>query len=98
MASALSGLAELLRSRGVLRSVAGSVDGVDLAGVQFDSREVSGGDLFVAITGAERDGHLFCAMAVERGAAALIVERPQPELDVPQLVVSSSRSAMALAA
>src|SRR5688572_13794912 len=98
MASDLSALAELLRSRGMLRSVAGSVGGVELTGVQFDSRDVSGGDLFVAITGAERDGHMFCATAVERGAAALIVERPLPEINAPQLVVTSSRAAMALAA
>ena len=98
MSSNLPELVELLRSRGMLQSVAGSVDGVAIEGVQFDSREVSAGDLFAAVTGAERDGHEFCAMARERGAAALIVERPLPGIGVPQLIVNSSRSAMALAA
>ncbi|MEA2677262.1 MAG: UDP-N-acetylmuramoyl-L-alanyl-D-glutamate--2,6-diaminopimelate ligase [Chloroflexota bacterium] len=97
-AADLSGLAELLRARGLLRSVDGSVDGVALNGVQFDSRDVSPGDLFVAITGAATDGHLYCAPAVERGAAALIMERPLPDVAVPQLIVTSSRSALALAA
>ena len=98
MSSNLPELVELLRSRGMLQSIAGSVDSVAIEGVQFDSREVSAGALFVAVTGAERDGHEFCAMARERGAAALIVERPLPGIDVAQLVVTASRSAMALAA
>ena len=82
----LNELVGLLRDRAMLRSVAGSMEGVSVSGVQFDSREVAPGDLFVAVTGAERDGHEFCAMAVERGAAALIVERPLPAIGVPQLV------------
>jgi UDP-N-acetylmuramoyl-L-alanyl-D-glutamate--2,6-diaminopimelate ligase len=94
----LGELVGLLRTRGLLRDVAGAVEGVSIGGVQFDSRDVSAGDLFVAVTGAERDGHGFSVMAVERGAAALIVERPLPDMDAPQLVVSSSRAAMALAA
>lgn len=98
MASDLAALADLLRSRGMLREAAGSTDGVLVGGVKFDSREVADGDMFVAVSGAETDGHLYCANAVERGAAALIVERPLPEIGVPQLVVTSSRGAMALAA
>jgi UDP-N-acetylmuramoyl-L-alanyl-D-glutamate--2,6-diaminopimelate ligase len=94
----LTGLAALLRERGVLRDARGSLDGVVVNGVKFDSREVNAGDLFVAVTGAERDGHAYCAAAMERGAAALIVERLLPEIAAPQLVVSSSRSAMAVAA
>ena len=43
------------------------------------------------------DGHDFAGQAVERGAAALVVER-ELEPDVPQLVVASSRLAMAAAA
>jgi UDP-N-acetylmuramoyl-L-alanyl-D-glutamate--2,6-diaminopimelate ligase len=91
-------LAGLLRARGMLRSSVGEVGDVAVRGVQFDSRDVEAGDLFVAVTGAERDGHDYCRPAVERGAAALIVERPLPDLDVPQLVVAASRSALALAA
>lgn len=41
-----------------------------------DSRLVEPGGLFFALRGAERDGHEFCADAVDRGAAALVVERP----------------------
>ena len=97
-AADLNGLVELLRSRGMLRSVGGVAGKVTVGGIQFDSRDVTAGDVFVAIVGAETDGHMYAAKAVGRGAAALIVERPLPEIGAPQLVVSSSRGAMALAA
>jgi len=42
-------------------------------GVTFDSREVTTGDLFIALKG-ERDGHDFVANAIANGAAAAIVE------------------------
>lgn len=70
---------------------------VELRHAQIDSRAVQPGDLFCAIPGFEVDGHDFAASAVERGAAALLVER-QLELDVPQLVVDSARRATAPAA
>ena len=67
---------------------------VDLA---YDARAVRPGSLFVCVPGSRADGHDFAADAVMRGAAALIVERPL-DLQVPQLVVSDARLAMALAA
>ena len=67
---------------------------VDLA---YDARAVRPGSLFVCVPGSRADGHDFAADAVTRGAAALIVERLL-NLQVPQLVVSDARLAMALAA
>src|SRR4051812_15627914 len=69
----------------------------EVRGLAYDARAVEPGFLFFCVPGATADGHDFAADAVERGAAALVVERPL-ELDVPQLVVESSRAAMALAA
>lgn len=55
--------------------------------VQFDSRDVLPGDLFVAITGERFDGHDFAAAAVAAGAAALVVQTGRASslsvLDVP---------------
>lgn len=45
--------------------------GVDA--VTFDSREVIGGELFVAMRGATTDGHEFIESAHERGAAGFLV-------------------------
>ena len=41
----------------------------------IDTRDLAGGELFVAITGAARDGHDFIDAAVSAGAAGLLVSR-----------------------
>jgi UDP-N-acetylmuramoyl-L-alanyl-D-glutamate--2,6-diaminopimelate ligase len=71
-----------------------SAEILDLA---YDTRQVSAGSLFFCIPGANVDGHDLAGDAVERGAAALVVERPL-EASVPQLLVPSVRHAMPLAA
>jgi UDP-N-acetylmuramoyl-tripeptide--D-alanyl-D-alanine ligase len=48
--------------------------GMKLRGVSIDSRKLTGGELFVALRGAN-DGHQFLAQATQRGAVAAIVER-----------------------
>jgi UDP-N-acetylmuramoyl-L-alanyl-D-glutamate--2,6-diaminopimelate ligase len=63
----------------------------------YDARRVSPGSAFFCVPGARADGHDFAAAAIERGAVALVVERPL-ELDVPQLVVPDARAAMPRAA
>jgi UDP-N-acetylmuramoyl-tripeptide--D-alanyl-D-alanine ligase len=40
-----------------------------------DSREVAQGGVFFALRGAEMDGHRFVGDAIERGAAAVVVDR-----------------------
>ncbi len=44
-----------------------------ISGVAFDSREIGSGDLFVAMKGAETDGHKFLDGAFARGAAGALV-------------------------
>lgn len=66
---------------------------VAVTGVAYDSREVKPGDLFICVKGFVYDGHEFAAEAVNRGAAALLVERELP-LDVAQIVVDDARQAM----
>ena len=68
------------------------------APVTNDSRVVTSGGIFVAILGSREDGHDHAAEAAAQGAIALLVERPIPELAVPQLVVAESRAALASAA
>ncbi|MGH2934056.1 MAG: Mur ligase family protein, partial [Gaiellaceae bacterium] len=53
--------------------------------------------LFFCVRGANVDGHDFAPLAVANGAVALVVERPLA-VDVPQVIVPSSRVAMAPAA
>jgi UDP-N-acetylmuramoyl-L-alanyl-D-glutamate--2,6-diaminopimelate ligase len=61
----LSGI-EILESVGDLS--------VRVGGIQFDSRKVKAGDLFVAVKGTHVDGHQFIAKAVEQGAVAVVCE------------------------
>ena len=61
--------------------------------VAYDSRAVTPGTLFFCVPGAHTDGHDFAPIAVESGAVALVVERLL-EIEVPQVVVGSVRSAM----
>ena len=59
--------------------MAGELDMADpdafFAGAVLDSRRVTGGELFFALGGVQTDGHKFVADAIERGAAAAVVER-----------------------
>ncbi|MGO2112672.1 MAG: UDP-N-acetylmuramoyl-tripeptide--D-alanyl-D-alanine ligase, partial [Pseudoclavibacter sp.] len=57
--------------------------------VDTDSRKIEPGDLFVAKPGETTDGHRFVDAAIERGAAACIVER-ELEGDAPLLVVDDA--------
>ena len=65
-----------------LTSIAGAVEGevtgddVWVSRVAVDSREVAGGDLFVALRGERVDGHDFVGRAFAGGAAAALVVRP----------------------
>jgi len=47
---------------------------VTITGVHHDSRKIKPGNLFVAISGATFDGRDFIPQALERGAAAVVVE------------------------
>ena len=69
----------------------------DVNDLAYDTRAVVPGALFFCVSGHRVDGHDFAAEAVERGAGALVVERPL-ELPVPQLIVRSARDAMPVAA
>ena len=54
--------------------------------VEFDSRAVTAGGLFLALPGARTDGHDFAAGAVAAGAVAVLAARP---VGVPAIVVKS---------
>ncbi|HEX2902816.1 MAG TPA: UDP-N-acetylmuramoyl-tripeptide--D-alanyl-D-alanine ligase [Jatrophihabitans sp.] len=69
----------------VARIVGGTPAGIDpdraVSGkVEFDSRKVVPGDLFLAFEGSQVDGHDFAAAAVEAGAVAVLATRELPNL------------------
>ena len=63
--------------------------------VTYDSRKVTQGSLFVAITGFVTDGNKYIPMALEKGAVA-VVTAVEPEEDIPYVLVASDRLALAL--
>ena len=67
---------------------------MEIADVAYDSRKVTAGGLFVAITGFATDGNRFIPMALEKGAVAVVTAK-KPEGDVPYVLVSSDRLALA---
>ncbi|WP_460356760.1 UDP-N-acetylmuramoyl-tripeptide--D-alanyl-D-alanine ligase [Mycobacterium sp. ZZG] len=56
--------------------------------VEFDSRAVTPGGLFLALPGARTDGHDFAADAIAAGAVAVLAARP---VGVPAIVVDPAR-------
>jgi UDP-N-acetylmuramoyl-L-alanyl-D-glutamate--2,6-diaminopimelate ligase len=47
---------------------------VEIGSIRFDSRAVQPGDVFVAVRGAQVDGHQFVDAAIQNGAVALVYE------------------------
>ncbi len=102
----LAGLIARLTAEGRLRGArrdgraigpAGLAD-IMVTGVTHDSRTVRPGSLFVAVTGLHVDGHDFADAAASHGAAVALVERPVPNVDLPQLIVTATPAALASAA
>ena len=97
-------LVDRLRAEGRLREVVAAADAGsrsvpgDVTGIADDSRRVEPGNLFVAVRGLRVDGHDFVGQAVERGAAAVVVESAQRGLAVRQLVVDRGAASLASSA
>jgi UDP-N-acetylmuramoyl-L-alanyl-D-glutamate--2,6-diaminopimelate ligase len=70
---------------------------VEIADLAYDTRRTTQGALFFCVRGERVDGHDLAWEAIERGAVALVVERPL-DVAVPQLLVPSVRASMAIAA
>jgi len=73
--------------------------GADILGLAYSSKEVRPGFLFAAIRGEKRDGFMFIEEALERGAAAVLSDRPRPQnWRGPWVQALDVREALALAA
>ncbi len=55
------------------RLISGDLDKV-ITSVEYDSRKVTSGSLFVCVKGFTVDGHTFAATAAEQGASAIVVD------------------------
>ena len=68
---------------------------VEIAGIEYDSRQVKPNSLFVAIKGYERDGFEFVPQAVERGAVAVVGDHDECNLVDNYVKVADTRQALA---
>lgn len=62
--------------------------------VSTDSRQISPGQLFIALKGPNFDGHDYLAEVAAKGAVAALVERPVAHSSLPQLQVVDTRLAL----
>jgi len=85
---------KLLAEATQVREIVGPLDR-EIDGIFYDSRRVQKNGLYVAVRGAHVDGHQFTDQAIERGAAAIVVERPESHTRATALVVPDSRAALA---
>jgi UDP-N-acetylmuramoyl-tripeptide--D-alanyl-D-alanine ligase len=86
------GLHPLWTSDEIAAATGGAAHGsFEVRGVTFDSREVAGGELFVALAGEATDGHRFVDDAIAAGAAGLLVSRP---VEVAHVRVADTRAAL----
>ncbi|MFP4374390.1 MAG: UDP-N-acetylmuramoyl-L-alanyl-D-glutamate--2,6-diaminopimelate ligase [Spirochaetaceae bacterium] len=87
----------ILLSETETSEIRGSTDPL-ITAICYDSRAVTEGSLFVAVTGFHVDGHAYLEEALGRGAAAVVVERREAAAsvpaDVPLVVVPRSRPAL----
>ncbi len=63
--------------------------------LHYGSRKIEAGHLFVAVRGFKTDGHRYLADVEKRGALAAVVEEVNPQIKLPQVVVSDCRRVMA---
>lgn len=66
-----------------------------VSGITIDSRDVQPGDLFAALRGSDFDGHKYIQQAIERGAAAILVEEMPEGISHPAIIVEDTRRDLA---
>lgn len=76
----------------------GSMD-VEITDLIYDSRKLEPQTMFVCMVGAVTDGHKYIPDAVQKGAAAIVVERAEEAEQIPETItvlqVASARQALA---
>jgi len=97
-------LHELLADVTPFRSREQSTENPLISAITADSRAVVSGSLFFALKGEHTDGHCYINQAIERGAAAIIVDKSSPHLDqyqsatLPIIAVQDTSEALGAAA
>src|SRR5690606_25466176 len=85
--------------KATIEAIKGSTD-LAISKIEFDSRKVSTGDVFVAIKGTISDGHQYISKCIEQGAVAIICETfPEEIVDgITYIQVNNAHKALAFMA
>lgn len=67
---------------------------IEIKGISYNSKTTKNGDIFICLAGENSDGHKFAQMAVDNGAVAIMAEH-KLEINVPQIIVPSTRHQIA---
>ena len=67
---------------------------IEIDGVSYNSKQTRTNNIFICLPGEHVDGHEYAEEAVDNGAVACVVER-RLNLDIPQIVVSSTEDILA---
>ena len=87
-------LSELMQGV-ILQKTIGNTE-IDITNIQFDSRKLETGSVFVATRGTASDGHQYISIAIENGAVAVVCEEIPSEINptVVYLKVENSSDAL----
>ena len=87
-------LADILQNV-ILQKTIGETE-IEINNIQFDSRKVENGSVFVATHGTASDGHQFIQMAIEKGAKAIVCEKIPTEIssDITYIKVENTSDAL----
>ena len=66
-----------------------SLQNVEFTGINTDSRTIKSGELFVALSGENFDGHNYCAKALALGAAGVLVSHDVEGLPQDAVVIKT---------
>ncbi|MHC1771519.1 MAG: UDP-N-acetylmuramoyl-L-alanyl-D-glutamate--2,6-diaminopimelate ligase [Flexilinea sp.] len=81
-----------------IRSISGNYPDITYTNIQFDSRKIKPGNIYIALEGINVDGHDYIQQAIQNGACAVIGTKDIPaEFSVPYIRVADARLAMAWA-
>ncbi|MBQ9737500.1 MAG: UDP-N-acetylmuramoyl-L-alanyl-D-glutamate--2,6-diaminopimelate ligase [Clostridia bacterium] len=83
-----------LLSNTKITGMQGNID-IKVSGIAFNSAEVKPGDVFVCISGFKTDGHIYAKDALEKGAVAIVAEKPLEDTAATVVYVENTRLAFA---
>lgn len=65
---------------------------IEFKGMEYDSRKIKDGDIFIALEGSISDGHKYIKQAIENGAKGVLVSKKvEPEFPVEYILVKDLR-------